>query len=83
MSIDLKIKKPKMKQEKGRTFNNFSKGVKSTRSKLKQTTISTSIKNAPQTAKVNSTWNNVLNKNKVNAYCLCIHTRYPYILAVC
>lgn len=57
-----------MKQEKGRTFNNISKGVKSTRSKLKQTAISTPIKNAPLTAKVNSTWNNVLNKNKVLKY---------------
>ncbi|XP_037037658.1 uncharacterized protein LOC119075326 isoform X2 [Bradysia coprophila] len=53
-----------MKQEKGRTFSIISKGVKSTRSKLKQTAISTPIKNAPLTAKVNSTWNNVLNKNK-------------------
>ncbi len=66
MSIDYNEKeRKKMKQEKGRTFTSFSKSVKSTRSKLKQTAITTPIKNAPLTAKVNSTWNNVLNKNKV------------------
>lgn len=52
-----------MKQEKGRKFYNILKSVNSTRSQ--QTTISTAIKNAPLTAKVNTTWNNVLKKNKV------------------
>lgn len=54
-----------MKQEKGRTFNNITKAVKSAQSKREQKTIVTPIKKPPLTAKVNSTWNNVLNKNKV------------------
>lgn len=57
-----------MKHEKGKTSTNIAKGVTSTRSKLKQTAISTPIKAAPLTAKVNTTWNNVLNKNKVTKF---------------
>lgn len=51
-----------------RVPNNISKGVSnSTRSKLKLTTLTTPLKYVPLTAKVNTTWNNVLNKNKVRA----------------
>lgn len=64
-----------MKQEKAimrRGSNNICKGVSnSTRSKLKQTPLITTIKNVPLTAKVNTTWNNVLNKNKVR-----LHSNY-------